>query len=227
MAKQDTIVVVTIDQVVIFPETQVLVYVSDAKTVRVFKEHANNEEPLAVSMGNARYESAGFTTPHSIGCIVEAQILQTNSNGSIYVIIKAKERIRLGSVVQNIPYLVYTYEMLPDHVSKEHKSFKNGEITNLKNKLLEWSHDVIEDSVERNLFNNHLSTLRKIVNYSCMNLVESPKLRQSLLENLSLFERVHILSVLLDEKSAEFHDEYFEKVFTEFKEMDKTNASIH
>jgi ATP-dependent Lon protease len=222
----ETVTVLPIDDVVLFPETQIIVYVSDSKTIQLLKENINNDKTFAVCLSESIHHNSGYSYPQMTGCLVTATIVKSHSHGAIYVLLTALQRIHLTELIQNIPHIIYSYKVVADTITNEHKSFKNGEIISLKNRLLEWSENVIEDSVERDAFNNHLSTLRIIVNYACMNLIDSAKIRQSLLENPSLFERVHVLTILL-EQNRSHRDDAFEQAFSAYKDIEKNNNICH
>jgi ATP-dependent Lon protease len=226
MNETEAIAVISIDNLVVFPETEVLIYIADKKTTNLIKESVDNDSPLAVCAAHELRKDVSHMNSEIIGCLATVHIETIQPDGSIYALLKVRRRIILTKVIQNIPYVIYNYKNLPDYHDHKSQTFEGHVIRELKNKLLNWSNENIIDSMERDYFDSQLTGLRVITNYACMYLISSGQLRQSLLENKSLFDRVHILNLLLQ---ADFshNGSLLEQAFIDYKDIEHTASFAH
>lgn len=226
MKDENAVAVISIDNVIVFPETEVLIYVSDKKTLSLIKESISKERPIAVCATEELKKNTNQTNSNIIGCLATVHMESTQSDGPIYALLKVQQRITLTKLVQNIPYVIYKYELLPDYHDHKAQTFSGNVIRELKTKLLNWSNHNITDSLERDYFDSKLTGLRVITNYACMYLISSAQLRQSLLENKSLFDRVHILNLLL-QSDFSHNGGLLEQAFVDYKDIELTANFAH
>ena len=221
MNEYGPIAVISVEGIVVFPETELLIYVTDEQTINLIKESSASGSPIGVFSSEA-LSGVNSTGKLGVGCMAHPHIESTSTNGSVFVWLRMTEKIMLTRVIQEVPYALYNYSITPDIQDVVSKTFNGHVIRDLKERLLQWSQENIEDSIERSYFLAKLTGLRSITNYACMYLVESVELKQQLLENRSLYNRVHLINVLMEKHNG--HEEIVKQAMIDFVTIEQTCA---
>lgn len=219
--------VLPIPNVVLYGRTSLPIYILEPVYIDMIKTCVKENTPLAISKAieldhqNVRMRY----TPSDICGYGRPIILEENIDGTLKVLIKAIGRVRLLNVEQNLPYLIYQAECFHDKVESE--KLHGPQIQNLKALLDNWLEVNIIDSFERETFTKSLTSIYHVIDYICMFLVQDPDLRQLLLENNSLFERVQLLNSLFEEPSQFEESSLVGSAIKKYEEIEKTSAVAH
>tara|TARA_R110002072_G_scaffold1989_3_gene16501 strand:+ start:67832 stop:68530 length:699 start_codon:yes stop_codon:yes gene_type:complete len=221
--------ILPIPNVVFFPNTTLPIVVAEPTYIRMVKECVHNNSMLGISMAEPTQEFEHHTkySPHKIGSIGKVIILEEYEDGSLKVLVRGKSRVRLNHVIQNIPYLVYNVTLLPDINNGTSVELGENKLSKLKGILDDWIDAAIPDSLERETFQNSLLGTAHIIDYLSTFLVDDRRVRQILLENTSLPERVQILSSILNEKGEEPENPFMVNAIKDFNLLDHKFKMVH
>ena len=147
--------------------------------------------------------------------------------GSIKILVKGEKRIELLQVEQNIPYLIYRVRTLPDTRETGPLAFESPQIERLKDLLNNWVDDTIQDSLERESFYQTLESIHHIIDYLSMFMVGDRHVRQLLLENRSLHERIQMLSSLLRGEYPDCEDNLVVSAMKDFESNELDHYYVH
>jgi Lon protease-like protein len=191
--------VLPIPNVVFFPHASLPIFVVDQVYVRMIRDCIENNELLVVTMAEHHgvYKSFNEYGHKKVGSAGRPIILEELPDGTLKVLIKGVCRVTLETVIQNLPYLVCEAEELHDEIETE--TMMGPQVERLRDILNSWLGDNIPDSVEREIFCQSLISIYHIIDYVCMFLIRDRDIRQLLLENRSLYERIQMLNTLLQE----------------------------
>ncbi len=191
--------VLPIPNVVFFPHASLPIFVVDQVYLRMIKDCIDKGELLVVTMAEHHgvYKSFNEYGHKKVGSAGKPIILEELPDGTIKVLIKGVCRVSLGTVIQNLPYLVCEAEELHDIIESE--VLIGPKVERLREILNSWLTENIPDSVEREIFSQSLISIYHIIDYVCMFLIRDRDIRQLLLENTSLYERIQMLDTLLQE----------------------------
>ncbi|GAB4019654.1 MAG: hypothetical protein Fur0010_21860 [Bdellovibrio sp.] len=177
-------------------------------------------EPVGINTRDARW------VPHKVCSMGKPIILDELPDGSLKVLVRGISRVQLRDIKQNIPYLIFDAEILND-VHNNEQSYKSNRIERLTNILDQWVHDFIPDSLERESFYHNLRGTKDIVDYVSMFLIQDRELRQLILENNSLVERIQILDSLLQGEHPTSEDVMIARAIKEYEHIEKLAACAH
>jgi Lon protease-like protein len=219
--------VLPIPEVVFFPNTSLPMVIVEPVYVKMVKDCIRDQGHLAVAMAEP-IEGVGPRArwlPRCICTLGMPILLQEFSDGSIRILLKGMCRIRLRELKQNLPYLIFEAEPMLDQLSSQ--AFEDDKIERLKLILDQWSLAAIADSVDREHFLQGMNTTRQIVDYISLFLIKDSEMRQVLLENTCLNERVQMLDSLLRGKSPTNEDRLVAHAIKSFERLEKSLRSIH
>lgn len=219
--------VLPIPNVVLYSRTSLPIYILEPIYIDMIKTCIKDNVPVAISKASEtdHQNIRGRYRPSEICGYGRPIILEENIDGTLKVLIKAIGRVRLLEVDQNLPYLIYQAECFHDKVESE--KLHGPQIQNLKKLLDNWLEVNILDSYERETFTNSLTSIYHVIDYICMFLVQDPELRQLLLENNSLFERVQLLNSLFEEPSHFEESSLVVSAIKRYEEIEKTSRIAH
>lgn len=185
---------------VFFPHTTLPLYIVDKSTSQMIRDVSKNAGYVAIAMAepmvNAGHvDSAPFYAPRTICGYGSPVILEEGLEGTLKIIIRGVGRARLIKPVSQVPYPVYSAQKIED-TTKEF-IYCHDRLERLRDILFNWLDETIVDSKERESFKLGLRTIHQVVDYVSLFLIQDREIRQILLENTSLFERISILNSLL------------------------------
>lgn len=155
---------------------------------------------LAVSLIDIK---SGYTnlrnSPRAVCTVGEPVIVSNHEDGSVKILLRGRARVKLLSLKQSIPYMIYSAEEIPD-IQQNQDLMQSSGIEHLRNCITRWAKENVEDSLEREVFLGTIVSAKHVVDAVSMYMVMDPEIRQLLLENVHLQERIQMLSTL-------FHDE--------------------
>jgi Lon protease-like protein len=221
--------ILPLPNIVLFPNTIIPMLIVEPSYIKMVKDCLMTEQSIGLSMAEPIDELAGALRyfPQRIATMGKPILLEENEDGSIKILIRGEQRIELLSVEQNIPYLIYKVRMIPDRRDKSALTFESPHIERLKTILGNWVEDTIDDSLERETFMQTLGSLQHIIDYLAMFMVGDRHIRQLLLENRSLHERIQMLSTLLRGEYPECEDSLVVNAIKDFEYGEQENYFVH
>lgn len=221
------IAVLPIPNVVFFPYTSLPVYIVEPVYAQMIKDCVDKGKEVAISkaLNLEHLNMKGRYSPSKICGAGTPIILNETDDGTLKILIKGSRKVKLINVEQNLPYLIYQAEVFPDKIESE--KFHGPQIENLKTLLDNWLLESVPDSFERESFNKSLSSIYHVVDYICMFLVHDPELRQLLLENNSMFERIQLLSSLFNNPHQFSERPIVVDAIKCYEEIEKTSRVAH
>lgn len=221
-----TVAVLPIPNLVFFPNTSLPLFMVESRHVQMLKDCIEQGRLLAVSLIDIK---SGYTnlrnSPRAVCTVGEPVIVSTHDDGSIKVLLRGRARVKLLALKQSVPYMVYTAEEVPDISYDGNNLTAAPGIEKLKNLLLRWSQENIDDSVEREVFLSTVATAKHVVDAISMYMIMDPEIRQLLLENVHLSERIQMLSTLLAENGDQ-EDASVADAFKRFEAMEANPRKV-
>ncbi|MBK22417.1 MAG: hypothetical protein CME70_00305 [Halobacteriovorax sp.] len=226
--KLKKVAVLPIPDLVFFPGTSLPLYVVEPVFIRMIRECVDQNMLVGISMAEPLVYIYGHRrpSPKNICGIGKPIILEELYDGTLKVLIKGFGRVKLEQVQQNLPYLIYECEEYNDQ--PELNGFiADDKIERLKGLLDSWILETITDSVEREHFQENISSMKQVVDYISMFLIQDHEMRQLLLENTSLNERIQMLDTLLKGPVPFLEDTTAVQAIKSFEILEKTAKVGH
>ncbi len=190
--------ILPIPDVVFFPNTSLPILVAEPTYTKMIRDCVESGMNIGIAMAEPIQTFAHHTKyiPQKIGTIGRPMIVEELKDGTLKVLVRGISRIQLERVEQNIPFPIYQVSLLPDHIEEKPLVNHDRKIERLKSILDHWVSETIPDSIERKSFMEGMDSLHHIVDYLSMFLIKDSEMRQMLLENRSLYDRIQVLSSL-------------------------------
>ncbi len=200
--------ILAMPEMVFFPHTVVPMLIVESTYIKMIKDCLVTDQSIAIALAEPLHKDGTKAryTPQRMATMGKPILLEERDDGSLRILLRGESRVELIKVEQNIPYLVYQVREVPDIKEGQHY-FDAPKIERLKDILFQWVDDTVVDSVERQSFIQTLESLHHIIDYLAMFLVQDLSMKQLLLENCSLHERVQVLSTLLRGSYPDCEDE--------------------
>lgn len=222
------VAVLPIPDLVFFPGTSLPLYVVEPVFIRMINECVQENMLVGISMAEPLVYIFGHKrpTPKNICGIGKPIILEEMHDGTLKVLIKGFGKVRLGPVEQNLPYLIYSCEEYPD-IQDMHGMLCDSKVERLKGLLDDWVLETISDSVERKHFQDKINSIREVIDYISMFLIKDHEMRQLLLENTSLNERIQMLDTLFKGPAPYIEDIAVTRAIKSFEILERTAKVGH
>lgn len=221
--------ILPLPNIVLFPNTTIPMLIAEPTYVKMVKDCIITDSNLGISMAEPVDDFTGYTrySPRTIATMGKPILLEENDDGSIKILVKGQSRIELISTEQNIPYLIYKVRIIPDIKDRAPLQFDSPQISRLRSILNSWVEDTITDSLERETFFQSLTSIHHILDYLAMFMVGDRSIRQLLLENTSLHERIQVLSSLLRGEYPDCEDELVVNAIKDFESEEMDQYYVH
>lgn len=198
MNNEITVPVICLPNVVFFPETVLPMTIQDRTCIKIIKDAAKNNTLIALAKSQEDSHDMSYrpsSKPNMVCTTGTPHIVEENDEeGYLRIVLKGEARICLKKCMQELPYPIYQAEVLIPSISET--IFEGDEIFYLQDLMRSWLETFILDSREREQFLMHLNSVHRLVNNVSMLLVKDPLIKQILLENDSLPERIKLLNKL-------------------------------
>ncbi|MBT7608182.1 MAG: LON peptidase substrate-binding domain-containing protein [Bacteriovoracaceae bacterium] len=229
MSNKFRVSVLPVPEVVFYPNTVLPIYIMESAYIKMVQDAVTNNELIGISLAqpikNQRIGERTKFTPSDICSIGSPVIVAPLNEGTLKILIKGVKRVKLLSIHQNLPFLIFEAE---DFIDEQKATIMSGgEVERLRTILELWLIENINDTIERESFNENLKTLSHIVDYICMFLIQDVMMRQSLLENNCLGDRVRILNLLLKDCNPFEEDLLIVDAFKDFEKLEKYAKAEH
>lgn len=226
--KLQKVAVLPIPDLVFFPGTSLPLYIVEPVFIRMIKESVENNMLIGLSMAEPLVYIHGHKrlSPKNICGVGKPIILEELYDGTLRVLIKGFGRVKLTQVEQNLPYLIYECEEYND-IRDENGLVTDDKVERLKGLLDLWMLDTIPDSMERENFQESITSVHQVIDYICMFLIQDHEMRQLLLENTSLTERIQMLDTLLKGSDPFLEDLNTMQAIKSYEILEKTAKVGH
>jgi ATP-dependent Lon protease len=189
--------ILPIQDLVFFPHTVIPLILENPTAILIIKDCLDKGAPVAIPF----VENMGIfgqSLPKKI-CGMGYPILLEEAPAHLKILISGLGRVKLGKIVQDLPYPTYEAEILYDSPSfnKEDEHTKvTSTINRLKEILTEWVKTNVSSEEERENFCQNITYPNQVLDYLCMFLIKDMEIKQHLLENTSFISRVRMLDIL-------------------------------
>ena len=221
--------ILPLPEVVFFPHTVLPMIVVEPSYIKMIRDCIKKDHSLVISMAEpiGTSEDGEHYTPQAIATMGKPMMLEDLEDGSIRVIITGQQRVELVSVEQNLPYLVYRVRLLPDQKESQLMELEGPQIERLRSLLNAWIDDSIYDSLERETFLESLDSLHHLIDYVSMYLINDRLMKQIVLENRSLHDRVQQLYSLLRGDYPDCEDSLVALAMKDYESVELRSKLVH
>lgn len=210
---------------VFFPNAELSLSIVDPRHVQMVRECIKHDRLLAISLIDLK---GGYTnlynSPRAI-CTAGQPIIISEHESSLKILLQGQTRVKLLSLKQSLPYMLYRCEVIPDLMTKN-DSIENASLEKLYENLKAWTRDNIVDSLEREVFLSKMNNINRILDAISMFMVIDPEIRQLLLENVHLGERLQILSSLFNTQEHHHEDVQVAEALKRYEAMQPDEFKI-
>ena len=189
--------VLPIQNLVFFPKTAVPLNIENPTVIKMIKDCVEFDSPIGLSL----MEGFGLFVsdiPREI-CGIGIPIILEETPTQLKVIINGTGKVKLGTIVQNFPYPVYEAFLIQEEEEEEDLTLEDPKVEKLRSIFASWLENSILNETERIQLLSGLTTIDHIVDYISMFIIQDVELRQLILEVHSLSERIHMLTLLINE----------------------------
>jgi uncharacterized protein len=229
MSNKYKVSILPVPDVVFYPNTVLPIYIMEPAYIKMVQDAVLNNEMIGISLAqpleNHKKGQRTKYTPSTICSIGTPVIVEPFNEGTLKILIKGVKRVKLLSVFQNLPFLIFEAEDYADELKST--VMNGGEVERLRDILDLWLIENIEDTAERESFNDNLKSLTHIIDYMSMFLIQDVVMRQTLLENNCLGDRVRILNLLLKDTNPFEEDLLTVHAFKDFEDLEKYSKAEH
>lgn len=195
-----TIPIIPIPELVFFPHITIPLLIEDIVYIKMIKNSVLNNELIGLALTSPTLDQSflddrpSYQT-HKVLSVGKPIIIDENEKG-IRVLLKGQYRVKSLNIIQNIPFTIARAQIINDRDGPT-SLISHTSIAKL-NRILElWLEKKIPDSFEREAYRKSLIHLRAVVDHICAFIIKDTMTRQTLLETLSLHERIYLLDSLL------------------------------
>ena len=193
--------ILTIQDVVFFPHTVIPLTLDNPMAIRIVKDCIELGSPIALPF----VEGLGIfgQSPPKRICGMGIPIILEEGPTFLKILVSGIGKVKLGRVLQDIPYPIYEGEVLYDMDELDDPDGEEENTERLSSILTSWIGQSVEDKEERESFCQNIISVNQVIDYLCMFLIKDTDIKQHILENNSVCSRLQMLNLLF--KS---HDPY-------------------
>jgi ATP-dependent Lon protease len=218
--------VLTLNNIVFFPNTSLPLYVVDAVYEELIQDAIATNTPVAVALAQNEMDfTDDYPEPYEVCGIGTPLILERMEDGTLKVLMRGTGKIRLIELEQISPYPVYWSEVLQDE--PEETKWVMTKLERLRLILVNWLKENVTNEIERNQFISTMNTDKHILDYVCTFLIKDREIRQLLLENNSYVQRVHLVNALIKDNLPFQEDVDVSDAMKDFESIDKVSKCAH
>lgn len=211
---------ITLPNVVFYPNTALPLYVVDEIYETLIKDSITQSIPVAVSMSlDGELNSDPFSQPNEICGAGIPLILEKMDDGVLKVLMKGTCKVKLLELDRTISYPQYWAEVITE--KRIPFSQYNLKVERLQAILIDWLTKNVTNQIERSQFIQTMTTPCHIIDYVATFLIRDRNLRQILLENNSYYEKINLLDVLIQDYLPYQEDIFVSEAVKDFDSIEK------
>jgi Lon protease-like protein len=219
--------IITLPEVVFFPQTSLPLHILDPYYIRMVKDAVATQTPVGIALQKIQFcdDQLKVLTPApcKIFSVGLATIIDDTSNG-LLILLQGLERAVVEDQIQELPYPLYRCRYLPRLVTEGGQHFEN-KIEQLRQLLDSWIDVNLENARERELMRERINQPQQIVDYIAMFMLPTPQLKQQLLECHLMTEQIQMLHLLFRKMDHSIDLEALEAL-TEFDQMEQDMVEV-
>ena len=231
--KKKIIPVLPVPNIVFFPNTALPLYIEEPSYIKLVRDCVESQgvmaislaQPVAISKKHNQFLNRVQYRPSYICGVGKPMIIEEFGEKAIKVLIKGTGKIELLNLTQNLPYPAFEAKYIEEKGLAS--GFSNNLVERINSILREWININVGDSLEREAFFKGLTSVDHILDYVCMLLIQDRDIRQFMLETNSLYEKIHIINLLLTDASPLRENKTMVKALKHFEIVDKIARVSH
>lgn len=182
---------------IFYPQTVIPLTINDPLSKEMLIDCFEKSIPIALYYPHTRSKG--------IGTMGKILMVDTNSDGSLSVVVQGLVRIKLLTMEVQDPYPQYHIDDYFD-IEEKSQTLIDSPIERLHNVLELWLNRHVNSTRERERFMKDMSSPTKLINNLCMFMIKDIELKQIFLESTSLLDRVRMMNALLIGDTPETED---------------------
>ncbi len=224
-----SIPILPIPEVVFFPHTSLPLLVAEPAYTEMIRNCVESGTDIGIAMAEPVQTFVHHTkyVPHKIGTLGTPTIVEQFHDGTLKIMIEGVGRIQLEKIERNMPFPVCQVNVLPDFREQEAPFNVRDTVKKLGNILNHWASETVLEPGQRRHFMEMKDDPHHITDYLSMFLVRDSEMRQMLLENRSLYDRIQILNSLFQEGQTYCEDYSALRAMKNYECLEKTYKVSH
>ena len=224
------IAVIPFENLVLFPSACVPLYIFDPIYIKLIDDCIKNSRKVALALSDPIIDQAGKTQPgvlkpRKITGFGEVILLKEYPDQSKYVLLKGEGKAELKEPTQTYPYLICKSKILEtnDNASKNlSNSFEPKKMLRLREILNYWINQNFPDEKQKEFLRKDLQTSESVLDYLSTFLIQDKDIKQILLENGSIQEKIQLISLLFHHKNPVNEDHFTAEIIKSLEFTDST-----
>ena len=203
---------VTVPNIVFFPNTSLTVDIIDPVYISMIEKTEKTNALIGI------IPHSSYMFPKNICAIGSFEIIPSTQENVLRILIHGQKRVEIKSLVQNVPYPICHAAEIPDVF--EENFFFNGKVERLNNIFNQWINQHITDSIERDLFTDKITSIKQVIDYISMFIIQDFEIKLILLKCNSTFERIEMLNILLNSSNPFIEDQIVVNAIKQFEDIE-------
>ena len=186
---------------VYFPSTTIPLNIFEPRYIQMINDSLATQDPIAMVMADLELNPKGdqvrypMKTSEIIAGCGHPHILSRRDDNTMLILLKGHRKIRIGRVLQTLPYLVCEYsEIAEDKSLSEPARFVYQRI---EKTLRSWIETNISGITEKASLLAQFDEPSSVVEWFCLFLISDSLIRQTVLETNDLDGRIQLISRLV------------------------------
>ncbi len=205
--------VITLPNIVFFPGTSIPLYVVDEIFQDIFEDATCAGNPIGISMATQKNFETYFAYPCEVFGIGKPLMIERVDGNTLKVLMRCIGKCELNYPTQSNPYPIYSVNVLKD---KECSMSNLDDFYRLESILYNWLETNISDDTDRDHFIETLHKPEQIVNYVATFIIKSCQIRQLLLQQDNLNDKIKILNSLITDEHIYHEDPIVAQGYIDF-----------
>ncbi|MFG1481283.1 LON peptidase substrate-binding domain-containing protein [Halobacteriovorax sp. HFRX-2_2] len=205
--------VITLPNIVFFPGTSLPLYVVDDIFQDIFEEATCAGNPVGISLAMEKDFETYFAYPCEVFGIGQPLMIERVDGNTLKVLVRCIGKCQVNYPTQSNPYPMYNVTILKDD---ECVMSNIDEFYRLESILYNWLDINIPNDQDRDYFIETLNKPDQIINYVATFIIKSRQIRQLLLEQDNINDKIKILNSLITDEHIFHEDPIVAQAFEEF-----------
>lgn len=186
---------------VFFPSTTIPLNIFEPRYIQMVNDSMATQDPITMVMADIEINETTHQVRYPLkqaeivaGC-GNPSLLSRRDDETMMILLKGHKKLRLGRVLQTLPYIICEYsEVHEDNSMSEPSRFIYNRI---EKTLLSWIQTNISGTAERSSLQTQLDQPNAVVEWFSLFLISDSLIRQTILETDDLNLRIQLISRLV------------------------------
>ena len=206
-------------------------HIFDPIYIKLIDDCLKTSRKVALTLSDPIIDQSGKTQPgvlkpRKITGFGEVILLKEYPDQSKYVLLKGEGKAELQEPTQTYPYLVCKSKVLQtnDHISKNLcATLEPKKMMRLREILDYWLNQHFTDEKQKQFLRKDLQTSESVLDYLSTFLIQDKEIKQILLENSNIQEKIQLISLLFHRKNPVNEDHFTAEII---KSFEFTNSTV-